>query len=138
MDLFTFENFASLGVLIFLQAVLGFDNLLYISIESQRAPASSRASVRRWGIIIALVLRVVLLFLIMQLLEIFATPWFEIHLDGVIEGAFTFSTIVFLLGGGFLMYTAVNAGLWAPPHRRTSSRIPRPFGRSPSRSPMRF
>ena len=37
MDLLTFENFTSLGVLIFLQAVLGFDNLLYVSIESQRA-----------------------------------------------------------------------------------------------------
>jgi hypothetical protein len=30
MDLFTFENLANFGVLIFLQAVLGFDNLLYI------------------------------------------------------------------------------------------------------------
>ena len=37
-DLFTIENLANLGVLIFLQAVLGFDNLLYISIESKRAP----------------------------------------------------------------------------------------------------
>lgn len=33
MDLFTPENAASLLVLIFLQAVLGFDNPLYISIE---------------------------------------------------------------------------------------------------------
>ena len=37
-DLFTFANLGNLGVLIFLQAVLGFDNLLYISIESARAP----------------------------------------------------------------------------------------------------
>jgi predicted tellurium resistance membrane protein TerC len=34
IELLTLENLASLGVLIFLQAVLGFDNLLYISIES--------------------------------------------------------------------------------------------------------
>ena len=38
MELFSVENVLNLGVLIFLQAVLGFDNLLYISIESQRAP----------------------------------------------------------------------------------------------------
>jgi predicted tellurium resistance membrane protein TerC len=36
MELFTIENAANLGVLIFLQAVLGFDNLLYISIERKR------------------------------------------------------------------------------------------------------
>lgn len=108
MELFTIENLASLGVLLFLQAVLGFDNLLYISIESQRAPAESQAAVRRWGIGIALALRVVLLFVIMQLLDTFTQPFFEIHIEGIIEGAFNFSTIVFLLGGAFLMYTAVK------------------------------
>ena len=108
MDLFTFENAASLTVLIFLQAVLGFDNLLYISIQSQRAPKASQASVRRWGILIALVLRVVLLFLIMRLLQSFTSPLFDIHWEGWLEGSFNFATIVFLLGGGFLMWTAVK------------------------------
>ena len=88
MDLFTFGNAANLGILIFLQAVLGFDNLLYISIESQRAPAASRASVRKWGILIAIALRVILLFVIMQLLERFTNPLFSIHWEGVLEGVF--------------------------------------------------
>jgi predicted tellurium resistance membrane protein TerC len=61
-DLFTLENLFNLGVLIFLQAVLGFDNLLYISIESQRAPKEMQAKVRRNGILIAIGLRIVLLF----------------------------------------------------------------------------
>jgi predicted tellurium resistance membrane protein TerC len=108
MDLFSVDNLVSLTVLIFLQAVLGFDNLLYISIESQRAPAAAQASVRRWGILIALGLRIVLLFGVMQLLASFTRPLFEIHFEGVIEGAFNFATIVFLLGGGFLMWTAVK------------------------------
>ncbi|MGH0030761.1 MAG: TerC family protein [Myxococcota bacterium] len=108
MDLFTIENLASLSVLIFLQAVLGFDNLLYISIESQRAPAASQAAVRRWGIGIALALRVVLLFLVMQLLEAFQSPFFALHWEGVVEGSFNFATVVFLLGGGFLMWTALK------------------------------
>ena len=46
-DFFTIENFLNLLVLIFLQAVLGFDNLLYISIESKRAPAENQAAVRK-------------------------------------------------------------------------------------------
>ncbi|MEM1435314.1 MAG: tellurium resistance protein TerC, partial [Pseudomonadota bacterium] len=32
MDLFTLENLFSLAMLVLLQAVLGFDNLLYISL----------------------------------------------------------------------------------------------------------
>lgn len=108
MDLFSVENAANLGVLIFLQAVLGFDNLLYISIESQRAPEESRAKVRRAGILIALALRIILLFVIMILLETFAKPLFSLHWEGVLEGDFTISTLVFLAGGAFLMYTAVK------------------------------
>ena len=108
MDLFSVETAANLGVLIFLQAVLGFDNLLYISIESQRAPEESRAKVRRAGILIALALRIILLFVIMSLLETFAEPLFSIHWAGVLEGDFTISTLVFLAGGAFLMYTAVK------------------------------
>ena len=47
-ELFNIGNLGDLMVLIFLQAVLGFDNLLYISIESKRAPKESRAAVRKW------------------------------------------------------------------------------------------
>ena len=50
-DLLTIENLGNLLMLCFLQAVLGFDNLLYISIESQRAPVAQQAAVRRWGIL---------------------------------------------------------------------------------------
>jgi predicted tellurium resistance membrane protein TerC len=108
MEVFSVENALNLGVLIFLQAVLGFDNLLYISIESQRAPVADQAGVRKMGILIALGLRVVLLFVIMSLLQSFAAPLFSVHWVGVLEGEFNFATIVFLLGGGFLMYTAVK------------------------------
>ena len=38
--LFQLENIFTLLMLIALQAVLGFDNLLYISIESAKAPTT--------------------------------------------------------------------------------------------------
>ena len=107
-ELFTIENLANLGVLLFLQAVLGFDNLLYISIESQRAPAESQASVRRNGIIIAIVLRIVLLFTMVKLISALKEPVFQHSLDRVLEGSFNFSVIVFLFGGVFIIYTAVK------------------------------
>jgi len=107
-DLFTFANFANLGVLIFLQAVLGFDNLLYISIESRRAPKDKQAKVRKYGILIAVGLRIVLLFVMIQLIEALEAPFFSINWVGVIEGNFNFSVLVFLFGGAFIMYTAVK------------------------------
>jgi predicted tellurium resistance membrane protein TerC len=108
IELLTLENLASLGVLIFLQAVLGFDNLLYISIESKRAPEAHQAAVRRWGILIAVALRVGLLFVMIELIASLTEPFFQIEWRGVIEGSFNFATIVFLTGGGFIMYTAVR------------------------------
>ena len=55
--LFTIENLGTLFMLIALQLVLGFDNLLYISIESKRAPLERQSFVRKFGIGLAVVLR---------------------------------------------------------------------------------
>lgn len=107
-DLLTLENLANLGVLMFLQAVLGFDNLLYISIESKRAPAHQQAMVRRNGILIAIALRIILLFTMVSLLGSLTEPFFHIQWDGILEGSFNFATLVFLFGGVFIMYTAVK------------------------------
>lgn len=107
-NLFTIQNLGNLLVLLFLQAVLGFDNLLYISLESKRAPAESQSSVRRNAILIAVALRIVLLFLVVNLIERFEAPFFSVRWTGVLEGEFNFSAIVFLFGGGFIMYTAVR------------------------------
>ena len=107
-DLLTFENLGNLLMLCFLQAVLGFDNLLYITIESQRAPADKQKSVRFWGIIIAVALRVVLLFVMISLIEALQAPFYTFDIPGVITGAVNFSTLVFVIGGAFIMYTAVK------------------------------
>ncbi len=101
------ENWVNLGILIFLQAVLGFDNLLYVSIESKRAPADQQQKVRRIGILLAIALRMILLFVVVGLLDTFEAPFFELH-NGFIDGKFNFATIVFLVGGVFIIYTAVK------------------------------
>jgi|TARA_B110000908_G_C10241207_1_gene446173 predicted tellurium resistance membrane protein TerC len=104
----TLENLGTLLMLCFLQAVLGFDNLLYISIESQRAPVAQQASVRRWGIMIAVALRVVLLYVMIKLIDAMAAPFYVFKWEGVITGGVNFATCVFILGGIFIMYTAVK------------------------------
>ena len=107
-ELLTIENLGNLVMLLFLQAVLGFDNLLYISIESQRAPVAHQKAVRFWGIIIAVALRVVLLFVMIGLIDSMSEPFFIFNFPGIIEGGVNFATVVFVFGGIFIMYTAVK------------------------------
>ena len=52
VELFSMESLFTLFMLIMLQAVLGFDNLLYIAIESNKVDPKDSAKVRRWGIIL--------------------------------------------------------------------------------------
>ena len=107
-DLLTLENLGNLLVLCFLQAVLGFDNLLYISIESQRAPLEQQKSVRYWGILIAVGLRVVLLFVMIALIDALSVPFYVFDLPGILQGGVNFATVIFVFGGIFIMYTAVK------------------------------
>jgi len=108
MEFLSLENIVTLLMLILLQAVLGFDNLLYISLQSQRAPAEKQAMVRRLGIALAMILRIGLLFLLVNVIEMFQSPWFSLHWTGVIEGVFNFHAIIVLFGGAFIMYTATR------------------------------
>ena len=107
-DLFTIENLFTLAMLILLQAVLGFDNLLYISIESKRVEVTQQARVRRIGIFLAIGLRIVLLFGIASAIQCFQNPFAGIHLTGFIEASFNIHSLIVLIGGIFIIYTAVK------------------------------
>ncbi|WP_166418415.1 TerC family protein [Cochlodiniinecator piscidefendens] len=107
-DLLTIENIGTLLMLCFLQAVLGFDNLLYITIESQRAPVAHQKAVRFWGIIVAVALRVILLFVMIQLIESLKEPFYTFNMPGILEGSMNFSSLIFVIGGVFIIYTAVK------------------------------
>lgn len=107
-EVFSVSGLFTLLMLLLLQAVLGFDNLLYISIESKRVGSDKAPMVRRWGIGIAVLLRIVLLVLIVFLFDALAEPLFGTHMAGIFEGEFTLQSLVTLLGGAFIIYTAVK------------------------------
>jgi len=108
-ELLTLEALFTLFMLILLQAVLGFDNLLYIAIESNKVGDPKDAQkVRKWGIGIAVLLRIVLLFLIVNLFTLLAEPLFSIHFGKILEGEFTAQALITLVGGGFIIYTAIK------------------------------
>lgn len=107
-QLFTLDGLFTLFMLVLLQAVLGFDNLLYISLESKRAPAQQQAMVRKMGIGLAVVLRIILLFLLINLIDRVQEPFFSFNVEGIIEGTFNLHSIIVLFGGVFILYTAMK------------------------------
>lgn len=106
--LFSIENFATLGALVLLQAVLGFDNLLYVSLESKRAPVDQQARVRKLGIGLAILLRIVLLFALVSLIKYTQDPLFGINIGDWIHSSFNLHSIIVLVGGVFIIYTATK------------------------------
>ena len=106
--IFSLNNLFTLGMLTLLQAVLGFDNLLYISLESKRAPVGKQAMVRHWGIGIAIVLRIVLLLILINIIQYFQDPLFKISIQGIISSSLNLHSIIVLVGGVFIIYTATR------------------------------
>ncbi len=105
-------NLFTLAVLVVLETVLGFDNLLYLSIEAKRAPLEKQAWVRKVGLTLAIVFRVAMLFVVIHAVQYFEKPLFSLPEGGplgrVISGNVTVHALVVLFGGIFLLYTAVK------------------------------
>ena len=75
--LFSLHGVFTLAMLIMLQAVLGFDNLLYISLESKRVEESKQSYVRKLGVGLAIFLRLALLIVLLLAIERMQTPLFQ-------------------------------------------------------------
>ena len=92
----------ALMTLIVMEVVLGIDNLIFISILTNKLPEADRARARRIGISLALVLRLVLLgtvALIVQLTE----PVLTLFGHG-----FSWRDFVLMAGGLFLIWKATG------------------------------
>lgn len=106
---------AALVTLIVMEVVLGIDNLVFVSIVSNKVPQASRTRVRRIGIGLALVLRLVLLSMIAWIVGLTA-PVFDlglvgppgVHGDPSFETAFSARDLILLAGGLFLIWKATS------------------------------
>ncbi len=97
------EVWMSLLTLTFLEIVLGIDNIVFISIVSSRLKEEKeRNKAMYWGLVMALVLRVLLLFGIAAFIAMQATL-FSIDLPWI-QGAFSGQSLLLFAGGLFLMY----------------------------------
>lgn len=107
-ELLTVEALTTFLVLTALETILGFDNLLYISLEARKVGVEHEARVRRLGIILAIVLRIVLLFVVLQLISMFQDPFWKIDIAPWLYGEISGHALIVLAGGVFLIYTAIK------------------------------
>lgn len=93
---------AALLTLVVMEIVLGIDNLIFISILSNKLPEAQRARTQRIGIMLALVLRLALLGTVAWIAQLTA-PAFALF-----GHAFSWRDLILLAGGLFLVWKATG------------------------------
>lgn len=92
----------ALITLIVMEVVLGIDNLLFISILTNKLPEGQRDRARKLGIGLALILRLVLLSAVAWIVKL-TTPVFELFDQG-----FSWKDLILIAGGLFLVWKATK------------------------------
>lgn len=85
-----------------LEIVLGIDNIIFISIVTNRLPEAQQSSARRIGLLLAMLMRIVLLFSLTQIMALTGTLFTVFNHD--ISGR----DLILLIGGMFLLYKSVS------------------------------
>ena len=94
----TSQGWMYLFILSVLEIVLGIDNIIFISIVTDKLPKEKKRFARNVGLGLALIIRLILLTMVSLIMQM-KTPLFEIF-----GHDFTGQKIVLLLGGLFLIY----------------------------------
>lgn len=107
---------AALIALVVMEVVLGIDNLVFISILSNKLPEEQRSKARRIGIALALIMRLALLSTIAFLVGL-TQPVFSLPFQGPVdpahgvpmfEMAFSWRDLILIAGGLFLLWKATT------------------------------
>jgi predicted tellurium resistance membrane protein TerC len=107
-----FEIFANadawiaLLTLTFLEIVLGIDNIIFISLAADKLPDTQRKRATNLGLVLAMILRIVLLFGISMLISL-QSSWFDFDY-GWLSGGVSGQSLILLAGGLFLLYKATQ------------------------------
>ncbi len=104
----------ALATLVVLEVVLGIDNLVFVSILSNRLPPEQQTKARRLGIGLALILRLILLSTIAWLVGL-TKPLIDLGIHGpLVDGhpafntAFSLRDLILIAGGLFLIWKATR------------------------------
>ena len=92
----------ALATLVAMEIVLGIDNLIFISILTNKLPVAYRSKARRIGISMALIMRLALLSTVAWIVQL-TDPVFE-----VFGNAFSWKDMILIAGGLFLLWKATK------------------------------
>lgn len=106
-ELFSMHSLIALLTLTTLEIVLGIDNVVFIAILSGKLPKEKQRAARRWGLALAALGRIVLLFAITWVMTLKETIVFTVFEHGV-----TAKDIILIVGGAFLL----GKGTWEIHH----------------------
>jgi predicted tellurium resistance membrane protein TerC len=103
--IFTAGGLISLFTLTIMEIVLGIDNVIFISILTDRIDKDKQKIVRRFGLLLALVVRIILLSFI-SFLAHNIKPFYIIDLPalGIVQHGVSVRDIILIVGGLFLIY----------------------------------
>ena len=96
------QAWLALVTLVVMEVVLGIDNLIFISILTNKLPLHQRARTRRIGIGLAVIMRLALLSGVAYVVHL-TTPVFAL-----LGKSFSWRDIILVLGGLFLIYKATS------------------------------
>jgi predicted tellurium resistance membrane protein TerC len=98
------ETWLALLTLTFFEVVLGIDNIIFISIVSNRLPIEIRAKTRNMGLLLAMLVRIMLLLTITWVMK-FKEPLFTIPDNFIMNEAIPISgrDLILIFGGLFLI-----------------------------------
>lgn len=85
-----------------LEIILGIDNIVFLSLVASRAPEKQRATVRKIGLLLAVILRIALLFALTWIIALTA-PLFEVFGHPV-----SWRDMILIAGGLFLLVKATQ------------------------------
>lgn len=100
------DAWVALLTLTFLEIILGIDNIIFISLASSKLPEEQQKKATNIGLLLAMLLRIILLFGI-SLLVAMSAPFWHIHLPWI-EAGISGQSLILFGGGLFLLYKSVH------------------------------
>lgn len=100
------DAWIALLTLTFLEIILGIDNIVFISIAANKLPEKDQKKATMWGLVLAMVQRIILLFAVSLLIGLsnpfyyIDTSWLSVGISG--------QALILLFGGLFLLYKSTS------------------------------
>ncbi len=106
-DIFaTSDAWVALLTLTFLEVILGIDNIIFITLASDKLPEKNRKKATRIGLLLAMGMRIILLFGISYLIAL-SVPFWHINNSWLTVGI-SWQALILFAGGIFLLWKSVH------------------------------